>query len=168
MADQTQRNSMETGATVAKVCRLGSVTMSNAQNATFNVTDQGGTIALSAMADRNTARALPATISVTFDSVCNQSLFIRLVSANGGLKQEQGAQGGNGFINRVDYSADLGWAGGQANLTTTGGTNESTIVPLSGAQSGPVTLNITIPAGSQPLVAGDYADVLTVEFAGQL
>ncbi|MBV9044020.1 MAG: hypothetical protein JO348_07115 [Alphaproteobacteria bacterium] len=165
LADPSARLDVQLGATVAKVCRLGQVKVSSSQNATFDANAEGGAIALNTLADRNTARALPATISVTFDSVCNQTLYIRLVSAKGGLTPDEGTSASGGFANRVDYTASLDWGTGQTNLSTSGGSDANSGVLLSGAQSGPVTLNITIPPGAQPLVAGAYSDVLTVEFA---
>jgi hypothetical protein len=167
-ADSTARRDTEMGATVAKVCHLGSVTMTGGSNASFNAQALGGEIALGTLANGDTARAMPASISVTFDSVCNETLFIRLVSANGGLAPDNGAPASGGFANRVDYTADLTWGAEHTSLTTGGSSSSSAGVQLPGAQAGAVTLNITIPAGSQPLVAGDYSDVLRVEFAESL
>lgn len=167
-ADVTARRDTVMGATVSTVCRLGGVTITDGENATFSAGDQGGAITLSALADRNTARALPASISVTFQGVCNEPQSIRLVSSGGGLTQDQGAQSGGGFLNRVDYTATLGWGAGQTTLSTDGTAHGSATVLSIGARSGAVTLVISIPAGSQPLVAGNYSDVLTVEFADNL
>ena len=167
LADPSARIDIELGANVAKVCRLGQVKLASSQNATFEANSQGGAIALSTLADRNTARALPAAISITFDSVCNQTLFIKLVSAKGGLMPDDGTAAGAGFSNRVNYTASLDWGTGQTNLSTSGGSNANAGVLLSGSQSGPVTLNITIPPGAQPLVAGAYSDELTVEFSNR-
>jgi len=168
-ADATARNGMDVGATVAKVCRLGNATISGGQNATFNQTDRGGSIALTALADRNTAAALPSSISVTFDGVCNQTLVVRLVSTHGGLSPQNSAvQNGSSFAERVDYTATLDWAGNRTTLSTDGKANESAGVALSGSRAGSVTLTIAIPAGTQPLVSGGYSDVLTVEFNSSL
>jgi len=164
VAGPAAHNDVSMSATVQKVCQLGAPTVVNSQNAAFDPSSQGGTITFNTLADGNTAQALPSTISVTFQSVCNQALDLHLISTQGGLTLEHAAPGGGVFQEHVDYTATLNWGSNSATLATDGTAKSSAGVSLTGAQSGAVTLTITIPAGSQPLVSGNYADFLTVEF----
>jgi hypothetical protein len=167
-AEPTAQRETLVGATVTNVCRFGGVTVSGGRNAAFSATTNGGSITINALADQNTARALPASISVTFEGLCNEPQSIRLISTRGGLKPDQSAAASGTFQSRVDYTASLNWGSDQTSLTTDGTASGSTGLTFNGAQSGAVTLSIDIPAGSQPLVAGNYSDVLTVEFVNGL
>ena len=118
------------------------------------------------MVNPTTAEPLPTSITLALPVVCNASHRIELRSQNGGLLRNRGnarnRQSGSGFGEFVTYRVGLAWAGQQRDVTSEEARNLS-IDAFRGA-AGDAVLNVSLPGGGGPLVAGRYSDAIIVEF----
>lgn len=168
-ADDSAIKEQTLGGVVPNVCRLGAVSQSSGDNASFAVGGASSTVTVTTFADPNTAQARAASINLGIQGVCNRSHTIRLLSERGGLTLDQPPAGATpGFARRVDYTAVAGWPGAQTTLTTAGAAGAAATVDVSGPSSGDLLLSIAIPSGSTALVAGDYRNRLTVELLANM
>lgn len=147
-------------------CVVGEPTVDNAVNANFSVDSQSsGTIGISQFVDQQTGQTRASSIDLSFPVTCNASHSVTLRSGNGGMLRVGAAAGGGsaagGFSEFVTYQLQLGWEGQQLDLDSSLGSGE-----ISGAEpgKGDMTLRVATPAGSGPLVAGQYNDAIVIEF----
>ena len=142
------------------VMALGSTTAFAAGSVNFNLKSQLGKVCTieSAGTDLTVGPVATATADGAFDTTCNfelSDLTLTFTSANGGLHNT--AEGVTvpytvSFDNETIASADA--AAGVS------------LVRASGAvANAPIHRNFTVALGSDLTVAGDYADVLTVDVA---
>ncbi len=147
-------------------CVLGQPTAVNAVNASFTIGDRtSGTIGIPEFIDLQTAETLASSIDLEFPVTCNASHSVTLRSTNGGMLREgapsNAARSTGGFREFVGYDMQLGWAGKQIDLGS-----ETTSAEIDAGQpaKGELVLRVATPAGSGPLVAGQYSDAIIIEF----
>ena len=89
-------------------------------------------------------------------------MCIRDSSYNGALVR-QGAGGANsagGFSESQAYNVDLQWQNLTAQL---GGASSNAAIAYGQPAKGDLIVDIAVPRGTQPLVAGTYTDAVVVE-----
>lgn len=145
--------SISVGATVPKFCRIGGST--SPSQLTQNIDTTGpGTI---------------STSDVTFDLgavVCNSTSTVQLSSPNGAMFAN-GVNPVSNFDHTIKYSARLSGFGDAVTLTA-GNTSRSSVTSGAPAERGPinaansVTVKVTPAANTNPILAGNYSDTITV------
>lgn len=98
---------------------------------------------------------------------CNYQAYVGIRTQNGGLIRS--GQPVAGFDNKVDYSATLSWASTTAAINTSTATSFTNVVQISApAATGDAILNVTPIANANPLIAGSYQDILTLQIGASL
>ncbi|MBS0252179.1 MAG: hypothetical protein JSR78_14070 [Proteobacteria bacterium] len=142
---------------VAKSCTIGGLFYPSIDTATIPVT-AGGQVVTAAI-NKSYANAL-----------CNTPSNLQLTSQNGAVTTASAVAGLQNFI---DYSVSASFAGASASLDTasnpgTGAQESSSPVSTSGSTpSGTLSVAIVPQLNSQRLVAGAYADTLTITITPQ-
>jgi hypothetical protein len=155
-------------------CGFSAPQSTQASNMTLASSANQNVINITSLVAPNTAQLQPGSISLTMKGLCNQSHSLSIATANGGLTIQSGSTSpaSAGFANRVDYIAQVSWAATSASLSTSGVSGQTTPAAVTaGAYSGNLFLQIIINAsgaGSLPLPAGTYTDILTVTLSPQL
>lgn len=143
---------------------LGGASFSGATTATQS------TVNLGTLTDKNTGAIQARSFTFTFqDAFCNSPGYITLRSRNGGLtlgNQTNPSQPPPGFLNRVIYNASARW--GQEvteTLTASGSSSNSLSQYFDNPERGDLSVSVTIQGGdaTQPLMSGQYMDLLTIE-----
>ncbi len=122
----------------------------------------GGVVTFPNLVDETTAAARASSIELALPVVCNTSHLITVRSYNGALVR-QGAGGANsagGFSESQTYDVGLQWQQLTAQLSA-GATNAS--IAYGQPAKGDLIVDIAVPRGTQPLVAGTYTDAVVVE-----
>jgi hypothetical protein len=134
---------------VTKTCTLG----------TWTDTELDFTASLAADATYPGTTTLAAGAGAT----CNYgSVEVHLLSANGAL--DAGNTATTGFTHELAYAIDVHWNGGTPVSTTStdaAGTGIATF-KSAGAITGLLQIDVTPVAATDPMLAGDYTDTLTV------
>jgi hypothetical protein len=128
-----------------------------------------GQIAITQLADTNTARLKSASIQLEILGVCNTPHNVTLKTSGGGLSpQDQLSTVGGAFLNHVNYRAEAQW-GGQTIILLTDSTpgKKSPIGTIAGAYSGALNVKIVIDGTTNnmtlPTANGVYSDSLIVQ-----
>jgi len=122
----------------------------------------GGVVTFPNLVDESTAAARASSIELALPVVCNTSHLITVRSYNGALVR-QGAGGANsagGFSESQAYNVDLQWQNLTAQL---GGASSNAAIAYGQPAKGDLIVDIAVPRGTQPLVAGTYTDAVVVE-----
>lgn len=122
----------------------------------------GGVVTFPNLVDESTATARASSIQLAVPVVCNTSHLITVRSYNGALIR-QGAGGANsagGFSESQGYDVGLQWQDLTAQLSPS---NTNTSIAYGQPAKGDLTIDIAVPRGTQPLVAGTYTDAVVVE-----
>lgn len=134
-------------------------------NATFDATGAtSGEIRIVEMVDPMSAEPRAASLNLALPVICNAPHRLTLKSGNGGLLRAGGRRGGGqgGFGEFLPYQLSAEWAGREVRASS------DRAAPLTiesrGGRAGDVSISVVIPQGGQPLVAGNYADAVTIEF----
>ena len=157
----------------------GAFTAPGAGGATVSATLDLGTTAI---ADATTAVGTSATYIINVEAYCNYASHnVSLQSLNGGLIGPDSASvpSVGDFERRINYTADFaGWDGSTATSLTTDGVVSSAAADVDSATQAygvavntvgsAATLTITTADGTDPLIAGAYADTLTLQFGAAL
>lgn len=153
----------EVVATAAPACNIAPGNAAGSSNASFQSSgSSGGTVAITAFADPQTAQANPATVRVEIPVVCNSAHAVTLRSANGGMLRSGGSQERvAGFIQFLPYAVELDWVGQR--LTGASDAAGPLVLAVPDAGQGLMTLDIAIARSQAPMVAGAYADTLQIE-----
>lgn len=145
-------------------CVANSARAGNASNAVWQ--DQGpngGQVVITSLVDETTAAARPSAIQLSLPVVCNSSHRITLRSANGGLLR-QGAMGNRnrpgGFSEFQAYDVAMQW---QQQVVRLGGGTATASLAFAQPAKGDLVVDISVPRGTTPLVAGTYSDAVVVE-----
>lgn len=145
-------------ATVNKSCTIGGVAKGPNDSATIPISAAGAV---------NTA-----TINRSYTSiVCNTPANVQASSQNGAVRSTATAP--SGFTNQINYAATATFSGASATLNTAtnpaaGGTESGAVASTTGATpTGTLAVAISPQANVQRLVAGTYADVLTITIVPQ-
>ena len=144
-------------------CVFTQPTAGNASNASFTPTGAAsGRINVTQLVDATNATSLASSIELVLPLVCNAANRVEVRSANGGLLRVGGTAGGSGaFSEFLAYRVGLDWAGLTLDRSSDAG---AAGLDSASPRTGEVRLRVTTPAGSGPLVAGQYNDTITVDF----
>lgn len=145
-------------------CVVGTARASGQRNASFADNGaRGGQITFPNLVNDQTATARASGIDLAVGVICNASHRITVRSSNGGLLR-QGAQGAGlgrgGFAQFQAYNVGLEWQGQSVAI---GGQAGNASVSQAGPGMGDLHINVAVPAGTTPLVAGTYTDAIVVE-----
>lgn len=111
-----------------------------------------------------------AAIYKTYPVVCNKAADTKLTSQNGGLSGPAAVTGFDHIINYMASTSGFVVNPGGSTATNLGvGAAEQlgATVATGGASAASVTVTITPIANGQPLLAGSYADILTLTISPQ-
>lgn len=154
------------GGAVDPVCLFSGLSGSGSDGTSIVVLPNGAAVEFRRFVDPDTALPLPLTLNIRFTSTCNFSHRMTLASRDGGIARVGGGLAASGFALSRNYTAEVAWAGGQSQFTTSGNAGEGTGLNVLGANIGGFDLNVSAPLGATPLLAGDYTDVLTIQISG--
>ena len=125
--------------------------------------------AIFVIADPNTAFLVADTETVTHVGMCNYAHNLSLQSTNGGMVNNTPPSVLAGdFITTVPYTVDATWAGTNLQLDTETDSNTAVSQAVAGANSGDLVIVISIAPDPRPLVAGTFADTLTIQIGNSL
>lgn len=164
-AQELDRDSqrLELSATAPVACVISSPRVTSQSNASFTSTGtSSGQVNITELVDANNARSRASAIELSLPVVCNASHRVRVSSSNGGLLRA-GATGrgrGGAFQEFLGYNVGIDWAGQTATLDSN--TNNANINARQPGK-GDMVIRIATPAGSGPLIAGQYSDSIVVE-----
>lgn len=163
----TGQGRLEIAGRAPPACVLNAPTASGGQNATFTgIGATSGEIRITEFGDPQTAQPRGAAINLALPVICNSAHKLTVTSANGGLLRDGGnarnRQSPTGFGEFLGYRISANWAGQSASVQTI----NNTVLAIAAADggAGDMGLTITVPPGGGPLVAGRYADTVTVQF----
>ncbi len=157
----TQRLELAANAPVA--CVISSPSAGGQANATLTSTRaSSGQVNMWVFVDSVNATSLASSIELSLPMVCNASHSVRVSSANGGLLRGGAVSRtpSGGFSEFLPYNVGLDWSGRSIDLLTS---NNTADLAVSDPGKGEMTIRIATPAGSGPLIAGQYTDSIVVE-----
>lgn len=163
----TGQGRLEIAGRAPPACVLNAPTASGGQNATFTgIGATSGEIRITEFGDPQTAQPRGAAINLALPVICNSAHRLTVTSANGGLLRDGGnarnRQSPTGFGEFVGYQISANWAGQSASVQTIN--NNVLAIATADGGAGDMGLTITVPPGGGALVAGRYADTVTVQF----
>jgi spore coat protein U-like protein len=163
----TGQSRLEIAGRAPPVCVLNAPTATGGQNASFSGTGAtSGEILITEFGDPLTAQPRGAAINLSLPVICNAAHRLTVTSSNGGLLRDGGnarnRQSPTGFGEFVGYQISATWAGQNASVLTTN--NSVLAIATADGGAGDMGLAIAVPPGGGPLVAGRYADTVTVLF----
>lgn len=123
----------------------------------------GGVVVFPNLVDETTAATRGSSIELAVPVVCNTSHLITVRSYNGALVRlgaNAARSGSGGFSEMQTYDVGLQWQGQTIQLGT-----QSSGAALSFDQpaKGDLIVDIAVPRGTNPLIAGTYTDAVVVE-----
>lgn len=163
----TGQGRLEIAGRAPPACVLNAPTASGGQNATFSgIGATSGEIRITEFGDPQTAQPRGAAINLALPVICNAAHRLTVTSGNGGLLRDGGnarnRQSPTGFGEFVGYQISASWAGQNASVQTIN--NNVLAIAAADGGAGDMDLTITVPPGGGALVAGRYADTVTVQF----
>ncbi len=145
-------------------CVANAARASNLRNATYQDNGPtGGVVTFPNLVDETTAATRESSIELALPVVCNTSHQITVRSFNGGLVRlgaNAARSGSGGFSEMQTYDVGLQWQQRRAQL---GGATASAAIAYNQPAKGDLIVDIAVPRGSNPLVAGTYTDAVVVE-----
>lgn len=158
----TQRLEMQGDAPVG--CVANGARASNQRNATYQDNGPtGGVVVFPNLVDETTAATRESSIELAVAVVCNTSHNITVRSFNGGLVRlgAIAARSGSGGFSEVQtYAVGLQW---QQQTVKLDGATASAAIFYNQPAKGDLIVDIAVPRGTNPLVAGTYTDAVVVE-----
>lgn len=150
---------------VADTCTLSiDATPQSSSNSTF----AASTIDITSLADATDATISPATMTLTFDGMCNYAHAIGLQSANGGLDYTGGVSVvGGAFDELVEYTVSASWDGG-VSLDSENGTANQNVAGAFRQDDVSLAFNFDNNGETDPLLSGSYTDSLTIQLGAAL
>ncbi|MDZ4109308.1 MAG: hypothetical protein U1E18_06870, partial [Brevundimonas sp.] len=142
-------------------CLITAGPSASGRNASFTSGATGGEMRILQLVDPLTAEVLPTEIRLALPVICNAGHSVVVRTTRGGLTRDgAAAPAAPGFRNQVPYQLAVDWAGATSNQTSA---SPGVVIDQPGAAAGDLQLNITIPEGGAPLVAGAYSDQVVIE-----
>lgn len=158
----SQRLEMQGDAPVG--CVANAARASNLRNATYQDNGPtGGVVMFPNLVDETTAATRESSIELAVPVVCNTSHLITVRSYNGGLVRlgANAARSGSGGFSEVQtYGVALQW---QQQTVQLGGQAATAAISYNQPAKGDLIVDIAVPRGTNPLVAGTYTDAVVVE-----
>lgn len=146
-------------------CVVRTPAAASGTNASFDATGAtSGEVRIAELVDPNNAEPRAAAINVALPVICNAPHRLTLRSGNGGLLRSGGRRGGgaSGFGEFLPYQLSAQWAGNQVQASSDRGA--PLVIQSQAGRAGDVSISVAIQPGGRPLVAGTYADAVTIEF----
>lgn len=151
--------------TVPGYCNIGSPGTFNVTNGSFTSSGKSGTLQIASLG--TTGGVVEAVSAIgSFQINANESCALSLVSANGGLANQS-----NSAANKISYSAVVYDSGSPSTYTPVPSAPNQAFSAFN-SQFKPDTLGnetvnfgFSITAGTSPVAAGVYQDVLTVNLS---
>jgi hypothetical protein len=145
------------------VCRINATDAVSLDNTTYiSQSPTSGEVRISQLVDPLTSVPEPMQVSLAMSAVCNHSHRLIVRSLEGGLVRSGGAVAG-AFASQIAYTLEGRWAGAQDTARITTPASGLDIAVLDGS-IGTIELNISSDGGGIPLAAGQYRDLIVVEF----
>ena len=145
-------------------CIANAARASNQRNATYQDNGPtGGVVVFPNLVDETTAATRESSIELAVPVICNTSHQITVRSYNGGLVRlgANAARSGSGGFSEVQtYDVGLQW---QQQTVRLGGQTPSAVISYNQPAKGDLIVDIAVPRGANPLVAGTYTDAVVVE-----
>lgn len=158
----TQRLELQGDAPVG--CIASGARATNQLNATYQDNGPtGGVVVFPNLVDETTAATRASSIELAVAVVCNTSHNITVRSFNGGLVRlgaNAARSGSGGFSEMQTYDVALQW---QQQTVKLDGQSASAAIAYSQPAKGDLIVDIAVPRGTNPLVAGTYTDAVVVE-----
>lgn len=123
----------------------------------------GGVVVFPVLVDTSTATTRASSIELALPVVCNTSHRITVRSYNGALVRlgaNAARSGSGGFSETQSYDVAFQW---QQQTVQLGAQTASAAISYNQPAKGDIIVDIAVPRGSQPLVAGTYTDAVVVE-----
>lgn len=164
----TATATLELRAVQPSICQLSSVpAASSLANVSIANRTTGETQLAVALVDPQTGAASPSVARLTFDMTCTGPHRVT-VRTGGGLRNTTGVAPASGdFRSDVAYSVQTFWAGRSANGEAAGAQSSNAVLAQSAGESGQLVVDINIPGGGAPLIAGEYRDTIFVEVGAE-
>lgn len=155
------RADIEITADAPNACLITAAPIASGRNASFSSGGSSGEMRILQLVDPVTAEVLAADISLALPVICNAGHSVVVRATRGGLTREgAAAPSAPGFRNQVPYDLAVSWAGATSSQTSA---SPGVVIDQPGAAAGTLQLDITIPEGGAPLVAGTYSDQVVIE-----
>lgn len=155
------RADIEITADAPNACLITAAPIASGRNASFSSGGSSGEMRILQLVDPLTAEVLAADISLAVPVICNAGHSVVVRATRGGLAREGAAAPvAPGFRNQVPYDMAVNWAGATSSQNSA---SPGVVIDQPGAAAGTLQLNITIPEGGTPLVAGAYSDQVVIE-----
>lgn len=157
-----------------QACSLSTPTLGSGQLENFIVAS-GNVYAVQQLADPNTLTIRAARLSLSFDAMCNGVHRVVVTSENSGLWRSGAAASAPGFGTAVPYRVELNWADENDSLLADAASRQRREwqMLVGRPNAGELALEFQIVAGETnaglgaPMIAGGYADVLTLTVESQ-
>ena len=123
----------------------------------------GGVVVFPNLVDESTAATRASSIELALPVVCNTSHLITVRSYNGALVRlgaNAARSGSGGFSETQTYDVALQW---QQQTVQLGPQAASAAIAFGQPAKGDLIVDIAVPRGTNPLVAGTYTDAVVVE-----
>lgn len=154
---------LELAASAPVACVISPANVGTQTNASFVSTSaSSGQVNITEFVDPVNATSRASSIELNLPMICNSSHSVRVSSANGGLLRAGAVSrtADGGFSEFLPYNVAVDWSGRTVDLLTT---NNTADIAASDPGKGEMTIRIATPAGTGPLVAGQYTDSIVVE-----
>lgn len=166
VAQESKQEIAYFGADSVPLCVIGSAFV--APNDGINIlNNSSGNVSVSFdnFVDAQTSLARSLDLEVTLGAMCNSSHLVSVASLNGGMKSQNSEGNNSTFVSRRDYQTSIEWAGLQIGFTTDGQTGNKAKLEIDKARKDFLRIKINAPAGTLPLVAGQYSDILQINIS---
>ena len=146
----------------------GAAQFVSATNASLTTSTQNAAAiqVTSLVAQNGSGIANAADLTLRFPVICTVTHDVTIRSASGGMIRAEGSvANAAGFRTLLDYEVQTVWAGATNSAQATA---LPQIIRVTDAAQGDLSVRVSIPQGGIPLVAGSYADTLTINLAPTL
>lgn len=152
---------LEVAAVAPVGCVINPPSVTSQSNASYVANGPAnGQVNITQLVDAEDATSRASSIELNLPVVCNASHRVMVRSSNGGL-QRAGATGRGGMFQEfLAYTVGIDWSGQTIELQTS---RSSANLDVAQPGKGDMVIRIATPAGSGPLVAGQYNDSIVVE-----
>ena len=141
-----------------QACVIAGSVQSSETNAVVNAGPTAAQVVVGQLVDANSV-PMAATANLQLPVICNTANVLSISTANGALTLQGTAPPATGFRSQLPYTVSANWAG-QAQIVNSG---EPLQIASANAATGTVSIDIAIPAGGEPLLAGTYSDSIVVQ-----
>lgn len=165
---------MTLAATADRVCTLSTPELGSGPLENFAI-PSGSVYAVQQLSDPNTLTTRAARLTLNMDAMCNSVHRLVITSENSGLWRQGTPTSPAGFGTAVPYRLGLSWANENPSLLADATVRQSRewLLLVGRPNAGVIEMQFEIDAGATnagtgaPMVAGSYADVVTLTVESQ-